>query len=299
MTETAPAGSPCPKCGQENLETVRFCTRCHTLLRYACPACHHLQPHGGKCDACGVDFVEYETAQLRLARERAQAAAAPRVSPAARGTIVGLALLVLVIGAWWGMKRLSGAPVRLSGPPVRLSGAPVQQAAPQVAVTVPAPPPPSAAAPDEAQLAADILRVLQGLRSLVQAHANYSEYGPRAFDAKKTVERYVSAPGGDVEVKRGMRETMDLYMLAAAAWNAGLRADSGDERGAAAAFASVSHDPVLDSCPAARAARDNAKEDARAPLEVVQGISVVSALPAIFECAESRLVDVERRLAGG
>ena len=292
MTETAPAGSPCPKCGQENLETVRFCTRCHTLLRYACPACHHLQPHGGKCDACGVNFVEYETAQLRLARERAQAAAAPRVSQATRGTVMGVILLVLAIGAWWGMKRLSSAPVQLSS-------VPVQQAAPQVAVTVPAPPPPSAAAPDEAQLAADILRVLQGLRSLVQAHANYSEYGPRAFDAKKTVDRYVSAAGGDVEVKRGMRETMDLYMLAAAAWNAGLRADAGDERGAAAAFASVAHDPVLDSCPAARVARDNAKEDARAPLEVVQGISVVSALPAIFECAESRLADVERRMAGG
>jgi len=296
VTETAPAGSPCPKCGQENLETVRFCTRCHTLLRYACPACHHLQPHGGKCDACGVDFVEYETAQLRLARERAQAAAAPRGSQATRGTIMGVILLVVVIGAWLGLKRLSSAPLRLSG-------VPVQQVAPRVAAPVPAPPPqpppPPPAAADEAQLAADVLRVLQGLRSLVQAHVNYPEYGPRAFDAKRTVERYASAPGGDAELKRGMRETMDLYMLAATAWNAGLRADSGDERGAAAAFASVSRDPVLDSCPAARAARDNAKEDARAPLEVVQGISVVSALPAIFECAGSRLADVERRMGGG
>jgi hypothetical protein len=297
VSETAPAGSPCPKCGQVNVETVRFCTRCHTLLRYACPACHHLQPHGGKCDACGVDFVEYETAQLRLARERAQAAAAPRVNPVTRGAIMGVTLLVLVVGAWWGVKRLSGVPVQLSG-------VPVQQAAPRVAPPVPAsppPPPPSPpppAAGDEAQATAEVLRVLQGLRSLVQAHVNYPEYGPRAFEAKRTVERYTSAPGGDAELKRGMRETMDLYMLAATAWNAGLRADAGDERGAAAAFASVSRDPVLDSCPAARAARDNAKEDARAPLEVVQGISVVSALPAIFECAESRLADVERRMGG-
>jgi len=129
VTQTAPAGAPCPKCGQENLETVRFCTRCHTLLRYACPACHHLQPHGGKCDACGVDFVEYETAQLRLARERAQAAAAPRVSPATRAMVVGVALMVLALGAWWSMKRLSGAPVQ---PAPR----------PRVATPVPAPPPP-------------------------------------------------------------------------------------------------------------------------------------------------------------
>jgi len=229
---------------------------------------------------------------LRLARERAQAGAAPRVSQATRGTVMGVILLVVVIGAWWGLKRLSSAPVQLSG-------VPVQQAAPRVAAPVAAPTPPQPAAAAEAQLAADVLRVLQGLRSLVQAHVNYPEYGPRAFDAKRTVERYAGTPGGDAELKRGMRETMDLYMLAAAAWNAGLRADSGDERGAAAAFASVSRDPVLDSCPAARAARDNAKEDARAPLEVVQGISVVSALPAIFECAESRLADVERRMGGG
>jgi uncharacterized membrane protein YvbJ len=49
----------CPKCHHENPENARFCTRCHTTLRFACPACRHIQDHGGKCDRCGVDFAKY------------------------------------------------------------------------------------------------------------------------------------------------------------------------------------------------------------------------------------------------
>ena len=49
----------CPKCRQENFETAQFCTRCHTPLRYTCPACKHVQAHGGKCEKCGVDFAKY------------------------------------------------------------------------------------------------------------------------------------------------------------------------------------------------------------------------------------------------
>jgi len=49
----------CPKCRQQNPETVQFCRRCHTPLRYVCPACRHVQPAGGKCEQCGVDFAKY------------------------------------------------------------------------------------------------------------------------------------------------------------------------------------------------------------------------------------------------
>lgn len=49
----------CPKCGQANAEAAKFCTRCHTPLRFECPACQHVQPHGGTCDHCGVDFAKY------------------------------------------------------------------------------------------------------------------------------------------------------------------------------------------------------------------------------------------------
>jgi hypothetical protein len=43
---------------------VRFCIRCHTPLRYTCPACGHVQMRGGVCEDCGVDFVKYGMARL-------------------------------------------------------------------------------------------------------------------------------------------------------------------------------------------------------------------------------------------
>ena len=54
----------CPKCGQSNSDSVRFCTRCHFPLRIVCPACAHVQGQGGVCEACGIDFVQYGMAQL-------------------------------------------------------------------------------------------------------------------------------------------------------------------------------------------------------------------------------------------
>ncbi|MBI4164214.1 MAG: zinc ribbon domain-containing protein [Acidobacteria bacterium] len=69
----------CPKCSQENLETTRFCNRCHTPLHYYCPACKHVQTHSGTCDQCGVDFAKYAAmlvfkaqADSGLAKERAR-----------------------------------------------------------------------------------------------------------------------------------------------------------------------------------------------------------------------------------
>ncbi|MFQ5816964.1 MAG: zinc ribbon domain-containing protein [Terriglobia bacterium] len=49
----------CPQCGHTNPEAAQFCTRCHTPLRYTCPACKHVQTHSGKCDRCGVVFAKY------------------------------------------------------------------------------------------------------------------------------------------------------------------------------------------------------------------------------------------------
>jgi Double zinc ribbon len=49
----------CPKCQRENSDTAQFCTRCHMTLRFVCPSCRHIQTHGGKCDACGLDFMKY------------------------------------------------------------------------------------------------------------------------------------------------------------------------------------------------------------------------------------------------
>ena len=65
----------CPKCAQENPDAAQFCTRCHAALRYTCPACQHVQTHGGKCDQCGVDFAKYAVvlitqAQTKTSKER-------------------------------------------------------------------------------------------------------------------------------------------------------------------------------------------------------------------------------------
>ena len=76
MTARREVSVPCPKCGQSNADTVRYCTRCHFPLRFVCPACAHVQPRGGTCEACGVDFVKYamvQLAQVELRSERQQA----------------------------------------------------------------------------------------------------------------------------------------------------------------------------------------------------------------------------------
>jgi hypothetical protein len=49
----------CPKCGTAVREVARFCQRCHNTMRFECPACHHQQRTGGKCEKCGVDFIKY------------------------------------------------------------------------------------------------------------------------------------------------------------------------------------------------------------------------------------------------
>jgi len=63
----------CPKCGTENREVSRFCTRCHATLRYECPSCHHGQRHGGTCERCGVDFLKYINAVVAANKNQADA----------------------------------------------------------------------------------------------------------------------------------------------------------------------------------------------------------------------------------
>jgi len=62
----------CPKCRQENQDSAQFCLRCHTPLRYVCPACKHVQVQGGKCDQCGVDFTKYAAMMVFKAKTDAE-----------------------------------------------------------------------------------------------------------------------------------------------------------------------------------------------------------------------------------
>lgn len=63
----------CAKCSTEAPDTAKFCPRCHTPLSFECPACHHKQPHGGKCDQCGVDFIKYASAIVFANKAQAEA----------------------------------------------------------------------------------------------------------------------------------------------------------------------------------------------------------------------------------
>jgi hypothetical protein len=85
----------CPACRQENPEQALFCTRCHTPLSYVCPACKHVQAHGGQCDQCGVDFAKY--AALLMFRMQ-QEADQQRARAKTRGSIVRQILLLPVTG---------------------------------------------------------------------------------------------------------------------------------------------------------------------------------------------------------
>lgn len=62
----------CAKCKTENSDSVTYCVRCHTPLKYTCPACKHVQLQGGKCEKCGVDFAKYAAMLMFQAKDSAQ-----------------------------------------------------------------------------------------------------------------------------------------------------------------------------------------------------------------------------------
>jgi hypothetical protein len=62
----------CPKCRHENSDQTDFCIRCHTPLRYTCPACRHVQIRGGTCEKCGVDFAKYAAMLVFKAKDDAK-----------------------------------------------------------------------------------------------------------------------------------------------------------------------------------------------------------------------------------
>ena len=275
MSQTPPTTAPCPKCQHANPETVEFCIRCHARLRFACPACRHLQARGDKCEACGLDFTQHATKELA----RALAARPVRATP--RGAVVAsiavAVVLVATVTVWLGVRSFTARRAPQVARPTAASSAP--------------------AADPDVQMTADSLRVLQGLRALTAGQVSYMQYGPRAHEGKATIDRYVGAPGGDPELKRAVGDTMDLYMLAAIAWNAALRVEQGDERAAVEGFVVVARHPALDLCAQLRAVRDGVRPEGDTPIEVAQGMVVAKSMSALFECAATRLAEAERRAA--
>jgi Double zinc ribbon len=93
----------CPKCQHENPETAQFCLRCHNPVRYVCPACHHAQDHGGKCDQCGIDFGKYATMMIF---QNEQQVLQQRERMRSRSSMVKQLLLLPITGGWSLIKHL-------------------------------------------------------------------------------------------------------------------------------------------------------------------------------------------------
>jgi hypothetical protein len=85
----------CAKCRHQNPETAQFCLRCHTPLRYVCPACKHVQRAGGKCEQCGVDFAKYAMMLQFQAQTQAQQ---KRQRSVTRTSIIKQILLLPITG---------------------------------------------------------------------------------------------------------------------------------------------------------------------------------------------------------
>jgi uncharacterized membrane protein YvbJ len=64
-------------------------------LSYICPACKHVQAHGGQCEQCGVNFAKY-SAMLVFAAQ--QTASRQRQRTRARASIVKQIILLPITG---------------------------------------------------------------------------------------------------------------------------------------------------------------------------------------------------------
>ena len=93
----------CHKCGQENPDTNEFCSRCHNPSKFTCPACRHIQEHGGKCDECGVDFVKY--AMMLVFQDQVSTQRA-RLRKKGRGEVIRQIFLLPITGGWSLLKYL-------------------------------------------------------------------------------------------------------------------------------------------------------------------------------------------------
>jgi uncharacterized membrane protein YvbJ len=64
-------------------------------LSYTCPACKHVQAHGGQCEQCGVDFAKYSALLVFTAQETASR---KRQRTRARTSIVRQIILLPITG---------------------------------------------------------------------------------------------------------------------------------------------------------------------------------------------------------
>ena len=87
----------CPKCQAENPDSAQFCLKCHAPVRFICPACRHVQDHGGQCDRCGVDFMKYASLLIFQGKTKAQQ---ERERMKSRNSMITQLVLLPITGGW-------------------------------------------------------------------------------------------------------------------------------------------------------------------------------------------------------
>ena len=152
------------------------------------------------------------------------------------------------------------------------------------AASAPAPPPPPL---DEQQRAAlgEIVKSLNKLQAGSALSTGLSVYGSRVAFAKSDVERFLesTAPG---PARTGVREVLDIHLLAAAAW----RARSLDEKDV---WEAVGQEPAIDLCPSVRRVVDFAVQPAGVSRAQARGVALASSVPLLWECAAQKLAALE------
>jgi hypothetical protein len=137
---------------------------------------------------------------------------------------------------------------------------------------------------------AEVLRALKDLQAAGTSKAPYAVYSSRVASAKAEVERYLGTAAAS-QVKADVRDTLELHVLAAAAWRA-RTLDSKD------ALEAVGQDPAIGLCPSARQVIDSAETPAGRSPAHARGFSVAAAIPLLWECAGARLSVLDRASSG-
>ena len=150
------------------------------------------------------------------------------------------------------------------------------------AATAPAP-------PSDVQQRAALSEALKSLRTLQAASSpgtSMSVYSSRVAFAKSDVERFLvsMAPG---RARTGVREVLDVHLLAAAAWKA--RALEQKDL-----YEAVSQDPALDLCPSVKGVVDFARQPENFTRAQARGVALASSIPLLWECAAQKLAVLEQ-----
>lgn len=129
------------------------------------------------------------------------------------------------------------------------------------------------------------VQALRGVQSAIGPTLSLPAYQAKVAAAQSSLGSFLDG-GASPEAKKTARETLDLYALAGAAWQA-------RSTGSRDALESVGRSPVIETCPGVKQWADSAGSSAQA-----RGRAVASSLTTLWECADRRTSYLER-LGGG